>query len=51
MSISDICRFSVCTRETPPVELLATNSKQAAFAFATTSEDVWDWRSGEVITE
>ena len=43
--------FSVCTRDTPPRELLATTSKQAALTFATASDDVWDWALGKVITE
>lgn len=44
-------RFSVCTPGDPPVEVLATNSRQLALATATTSEVVYDWATGKQITE
>ena len=49
--IGNTPRFSVCTRDTPPVELFATPSKQAAHAYATPADDVWDWTTAKVVKE
>ena len=51
INMNNCPRYSVCTRDTPPVELFATPSKQAAHAYATPADDVWDWATGKVVKE